>query len=67
MTDGDVLETPTHVELAFVQGRQVDLTSKHTQLWEKYREKYRRLSPPPSGEQPAGRAADKGGTRAAGS
>src|SRR3954469_7805978 len=44
VTDGDILETPTHVELAFVQGRQVDLTSKHTQLYEKYREKYRRQS-----------------------
>jgi len=44
VADGDVLETPTHVEQAFVQGRQVDLTSKHTQLWQKYREKYRRLS-----------------------
>jgi imidazolonepropionase-like amidohydrolase len=42
VTDGDILETATHVELAFVQGRQVDLTSKHTGLWQKYQEKYRR-------------------------
>ena len=44
VASGDVLETPTQIELAFVQGRQVDLSSKHTQLWQKYREKYRRQS-----------------------
>jgi imidazolonepropionase-like amidohydrolase len=44
VTSGDVLETPTQVEMAFVQGRPVDLSSKHTQLWQKYREKYRRQS-----------------------
>jgi imidazolonepropionase-like amidohydrolase len=42
VTDGDVLEPATHVEQAFVQGRAVDLSSKHTRLWQKYREKYRR-------------------------
>ena len=42
VTSGDILETPTQVEMAFVQGRAVDLSSKHTQLWQKYREKYRR-------------------------
>jgi imidazolonepropionase-like amidohydrolase len=41
--DGDILETPTRVERAFIQGRQIDLSSKHTKLWEKYREKYKRL------------------------
>ena len=41
MTDGDILETPTHVEMAFVQGRVVDLANKQTQLWEKYKEKYK--------------------------
>lgn len=43
VTDGDILETPTKVERAWVQGRGVDLTSRHTQLYEKYREKYRRM------------------------
>lgn len=43
VTDGDPLETPTRVEIAFIQGRRVDLGSKHTRLWEKYKEKYRRL------------------------
>ena len=42
ITDGDILETPTQVELAFVQGRAVDLTSRHTQLWKKYQQKYER-------------------------
>jgi imidazolonepropionase-like amidohydrolase len=42
VTDGDILETATHVEAAFVQGRAVDLSSKHTGLWQKYQEKYRR-------------------------
>jgi hypothetical protein len=42
------------VELAFVQGRQVDLTSKHTQLYDKYREKYRRQAEAPAGGQAAG-------------
>jgi imidazolonepropionase-like amidohydrolase len=43
VTDGDPLEIPTTVERMFIQGREVDLSSKHTQLYEKYREKYRRL------------------------
>jgi len=43
VTDGDPLETPTQLELAFIQGRPVQMTSKHTRLWEKYKEKYRRL------------------------
>ena len=54
VTDGDILETPTHVEQAFVQGRQLDLTSKHTQLYEKYKEKYRRQSVGQPAEQTVG-------------
>lgn len=42
VADGDILEPATRVEHAYVQGRQVDLSSKHTKLWQKYREKYRR-------------------------
>jgi len=41
ITDGNILETPTHVVKAFVQGRQVDLTSKHTRLNEKYKTRYK--------------------------
>jgi imidazolonepropionase-like amidohydrolase len=50
--DGDILETPTQVERAFIQGREIDLSSKHKKLWEKYREKYKRLGldgPPTAG------------------
>lgn len=42
VTSGDVLEITTKVERAYVAGRPVDLSSRHTELWKKYREKYRR-------------------------
>ena len=42
VVDGDVLETASNVLHAFVQGRQVDLSSKHKMLYEKYRQKYLR-------------------------
>ncbi len=42
IADGDILETPTHVEQAFVQGRRVDLDNKHKQLYRKYSAKYER-------------------------
>ena len=43
VTDGDPLETSSHVTHAWIQGRPVDLSSRHTQLNDKYREKYRQL------------------------
>ncbi len=43
VSDGDPLETETLVTAAWIQGRKVDLTSRHTQLYEKYRTKYRQL------------------------
>ncbi|HEX3656338.1 MAG TPA: amidohydrolase family protein [Pirellulales bacterium] len=43
VTTGDVLETPTRVTRAYIQGRAVDLTDRQTRLWTKYQEKYRRL------------------------
>ncbi len=36
VTDGDPLEIMTRVERAFIQGRPVDLSSKHTDLYDKY-------------------------------
>ena len=42
VTDGNPLETQTHVLQAFVQGRAVDLSNRHETLWKKYLEKYRR-------------------------
>ncbi len=43
VTDGDPLETPTQIIHAYVQGRKVQLSSRHTRLYEKYTEKYRQL------------------------
>jgi imidazolonepropionase-like amidohydrolase len=43
VTDGDPLETPTQVERMFIQGRDIDLTSRHTMLYEKYKQKYDQL------------------------
>jgi imidazolonepropionase-like amidohydrolase len=43
VTSGDPLEIMTQVEMEFIQGRKVDLTSRHTMLYEKYKEKYRRM------------------------
>ncbi|MCA9128621.1 MAG: amidohydrolase family protein [Planctomycetales bacterium] len=43
MCDGDILETPTQVEAAFIQGRAVDLDNKHKQLYRKYSIKYDRM------------------------
>lgn len=42
VTNGDPLEIICNVEQAFIQGRKVDLSSRHTMLYEKYKEKYRR-------------------------
>jgi imidazolonepropionase-like amidohydrolase len=41
LTDGDILEIPTHVQRAWIDGREIDLSNKQTKLAEKYREKYR--------------------------
>ncbi|RMH94996.1 MAG: amidohydrolase, partial [Calditrichaeota bacterium] len=43
VTTGDPLEITTQVEMEFIQGRKIDLSSRHTELYEKYREKYRQL------------------------
>lgn len=42
VTTGDPLETPSNVTAAWVQGRAVDLSSRHVKLYEKYRTKYER-------------------------
>lgn len=41
VTTGDPLELMTDIEMAFIDGREIDLSSRHTQLRDKYREKYR--------------------------
>lgn len=42
ITDGDVLDITTRVEMAWIDGRRIDLSNKQTNLADKYREKYRR-------------------------
>lgn len=42
ISSGDILEIPSRIERAFIQGRAVDLTDKQKLLWEKYKEKQRR-------------------------
>ena len=43
VADGDILEIPTQVEQAYIQGRKVELSDRHKRLWEKYKIKYQRL------------------------
>ena len=43
ITTGDPLEAPSQVTLAYIQGRRVELNDRQKRLWEKYKEKYRRL------------------------
>lgn len=43
IADGDIMETPTKVESAFIQGRKLDLSDKQKRLWQKYQEKQRQL------------------------
>ncbi|MBA3316123.1 MAG: amidohydrolase family protein [Planctomycetota bacterium] len=42
IANGDPLEAATQVTAAYVQGRPLDLTDRHKQLYEKYRTKYER-------------------------
>ena len=43
VTDGDPLEITTQVQVAFIDGAKIDLRSRHTQLYEKYSERLKRL------------------------
>ena len=43
ISDGDIFEIPTQINYAFIQGKKVDLETKHTILHKKYVEKYRQL------------------------
>jgi imidazolonepropionase-like amidohydrolase len=44
VADGNILEIPTHVTAAFIQGRAVDLSNRHKRLYQKYKQRYRRQS-----------------------
>jgi len=41
VTDGDPLENTTHVERAYIEGRQIDLSDKQKALYAKYKQKPR--------------------------
>lgn len=43
ITNGDPLEIMSNVEMEFIQGKKIDLRSRHTELWKKYEEKYKQL------------------------
>ncbi|MDQ7014738.1 MAG: amidohydrolase family protein [Planctomycetota bacterium] len=43
VTTGHPLDVLTTIELAFIDGRAIDLENKHTKLADKYREKYKQL------------------------
>jgi len=43
VTTGSPLDVRTELRHAFIQGREIDLSNKQTELNEKYREKYRQL------------------------
>lgn len=44
ISDGDPTEVISQVEHMFIQGKVVDLTNRHTQLYEKYRTRYQQRS-----------------------
>ena len=43
VTNGDPLEIETNVQMEFIQGKKIDLRSRHTILYNKYQEKYKQL------------------------
>ena len=44
VTDGDLLEITSHVEYVFIDGVQQSLETKHTRLYQRYRERLLRLN-----------------------
>ena len=43
VTNGDPIEITTHVEQAYIDGARIDLSNRHTRLYEKYQKKYEQL------------------------
>ncbi|GJM19281.1 MAG: imidazolonepropionase [Phycisphaeraceae bacterium] len=43
VTDADCLEVTSNVELAFIDGKRIDISNKQTKLRDKYRDKYQQL------------------------
>lgn len=46
VVDGDPLEAISTIDRAWIAGREIDLSNHQTRLYDKYREKYRRLDEP---------------------
>lgn len=46
VADGDPLEATTRIERIFVKGRELDMTTRHTQLRDRYEVRLRQVSPP---------------------
>ena len=44
ISDGDILDVRTQVELAFISGRKIDMSDRHKDLFKKYQEKYKQLN-----------------------
>ena len=40
ISNGDILDVRTEVQMAFIQGRKIDLNDRHKMLYTKYRKKY---------------------------
>jgi imidazolonepropionase-like amidohydrolase len=37
VSDGDLLDVPTQVRHVFIRGQEIDLESRHTRLWKKFK------------------------------
>jgi len=49
ITDGDILDLKSQVRRMWIRGREVDLSSRHTRLYEKYRKRPAPPTAPPGG------------------
>jgi imidazolonepropionase-like amidohydrolase len=49
ITDGDILDLKSQVRRMWIRGREVDLSSRHTRLYEKYRKRPSPQPAPPGG------------------
>ena len=43
ISDGDILDVRTQVELAFISGKKIDMSDRHKMLFDKYKQKYDQL------------------------
>jgi hypothetical protein len=43
ISDGDPLEIRTNIIQAYIQGKKIDMSDRHKNLYSKFKEKYRQL------------------------